>query len=92
MMGLHGCTLKLASVPNFSSPTFLFKTPTLRFQKSPLSRPIRALSSSALVQTSTTKATELQWSTYLLDDFGIVYTQPAFFLGGQILNCQIVIT
>ncbi|KAG5065838.1 hypothetical protein AAZX31_04G097000 [Glycine max] len=60
MMGLHGCTLKLASVPNFSSPTFLFKTPTLRFQKSPLSRPIRALSSSALVQTSTTKATEDQ--------------------------------
>lgn len=82
-MGLHGCTLKLASVPNFSSPTFLFKTPTLRFQKSPLSRPIRALSSSALVQTSTTKATEDQGHHTLFSFFSFTFVptsqQPNWF-------------
>ncbi|XP_020202127.1 serine--tRNA ligase, chloroplastic/mitochondrial isoform X1 [Cajanus cajan] len=51
---MMGCpnqpTLKLASIPTFS---FFFKTPTFPFQKPPLPRPIKALSSSALLQTST---------------------------------------
>ncbi|CAJ1974078.1 unnamed protein product [Sphenostylis stenocarpa] len=66
MSSLHGCscpnqtTLKLASIPTFSSPPFLFKTPTLSFHTSPLPRPVKALSSPAIVQTSTTKAAQDQ--------------------------------
>jgi len=65
MTGLHGCscsnhtTLKLASIPTFSSPLFPFKNPTFSFHKSPLPRPINALSS-AIVQTATTKAPQDQ--------------------------------
>ncbi|ESW08268.1 hypothetical protein PHAVU_009G032700 [Phaseolus vulgaris] len=65
MTGLHGCscsnhtTLKLASIPTFSSPLFPFKNPTFSFHKSPLPRPINALSS-AIVQTTTTKAPQDQ--------------------------------
>ncbi|KAK7410506.1 hypothetical protein VNO78_01330 [Psophocarpus tetragonolobus] len=59
-----GCTcpnsnLKLASIPTFSSSLFLCKTSTLRFQKLPLPRPIKALSSSSLLQTCTTNSP--QW-------------------------------
>lgn len=65
MSGLHGCscpnhtTLKLPSIPTFSSPLFPFKNPTFSFHKSPLPRPIKALSS-ATVQTATPKAPQDQ--------------------------------
>ncbi|RDX96819.1 Serine--tRNA ligase, chloroplastic/mitochondrial, partial [Mucuna pruriens] len=65
MMSLHGCekqaTFKVAAIPTCFSSPFLYKTQTLRFQKFPLLRPIKALSSSStLVQTSTTNASQDQ--------------------------------
>ncbi|BAT78499.1 hypothetical protein LR48_Vigan04g193100 [Vigna angularis] len=71
MTGLLGCscqnqtTLKLPSIPTFSSLPFLFKNSTFSFHKSSLPRPIKALSS-AILQTATPKAPQdqgvkLQW-------------------------------
>ncbi|KAK7351196.1 hypothetical protein VNO77_10474 [Canavalia gladiata] len=60
---LNGTTLqnfKLAPIPSWSSSRFVFKIPTLHFQKSPFPCcNIKALSSSATVQT-TTKAIDNQ--------------------------------
>ncbi|XP_014501748.1 serine--tRNA ligase, chloroplastic/mitochondrial isoform X1 [Vigna radiata var. radiata] len=67
MTGLLGCsfhnqtTLKLPSIPTFSSLPFLFKNSTFSFHKSPLPRPIKALSSAILQTAPQEQGVKLQW-------------------------------